>query len=398
MSETEYRRRLTSGEKSMVALNELRPPFAIQLAVEGHGDPSPDALYDALEQATAANPGCAVRLEEGRPEDYWVPGAAPTLTIVDAPDFAAQGTEQAPFLQWRLDAKTGPTCELVRVAGRNRTYLVFRALHGVMDGQGALLWAKDVMRALRGETPVGHLSTLDVQTLCEPERENRRPYPRHDALHPLGLGDPRAAPGHSWRRVVVDRPLQSDASGRIAVALAAQARQHAKEPGVVRLHLPADLRPYARKERSTGNLFGSLFVEVPPEASAEDVGLQIVRMLYEREGQRPAGLYGGGDTSGSMSAHRVKAYLDLHHLHRTGRYAFSATLSHLGKLDGLSLSGGGFTATSALFVPLVADACVVSLNGFDAHTEVAVGVSHRFNTAGQLDALAEVLKAALIVE
>ena len=98
--------------------------------------------------------------------------------------------------------------------------------------------------------------------------------------------------------------------------------------------------------------------------------------------------------TGTMDAHRVKAFLDLNHLHSTGRYAFSATLSHLGRLDGASLSGPGWRATSALFVPLVGDACVVSLNGFDDHTVLAVGASDRFDSA-RLEQLADALRSAL---
>ncbi len=391
---TEYRRKLTGGEKLMVAFNELRPPFAIQLTVEGEGEPDPNALYAALEAATQANPGSALRLEEGRPHDDWVPGPAPTLTVVDAPGFRATGTEDAPFLRWAMDAKTGPTCELVVARAGERTYLVFRALHGVMDGQGTLLWAKDVMRCLRGEAPVGHPSTLDVQTLCEHQRDNKRDLPKADAVHPLGVARLDQPGRHGWRRVVIDQPLTSKATGCIAVAIAQLARHTHGPAATVRLHLPTDLRVHARQERSTANLFGSLFLDVPPGATPETMGMQIVRMLYEHEGTRPAGFY-GGDEAGSMAAHRVKAYWDLNHVHDTGKYAFSATLSHLGKLDGGSLSGPGFTARSALFVPLVGDACVVSVNGFDDHIELAVGVSDRFDVDGQLDHLAEVLRQAL---
>ena len=397
----DYRRRVTSGEKSMVAFNELRPPFAIQMVVEGIGDPAPEALYEALEATTTVNPGSALRLEESvESGDFWVPGPPPTFTVVDDPDFRAQGSEEAPFLRWRLDAKAGPTCELIHVRGAvdadgvRHGYLIFRALHGVMDGQGTLLWASDFMRCLRGEPPLGHPSTLDVQTLCEGERGNPRPLPKPDALHPLGPPSPMSKGGYGWRRVSIPRSLSSDASGRVALALAAAAVENNGGSGPVRLHLPNDLRVHCPEERSTANLFGSLFLDVEPEMTAQDIGHRIVKMLYEREGQRPAGLY-PAEEAGSMAAHRVKAYWDLTHLHDTGRYAFSATLSHLGRLKSSALSGPDWRATSALFVPLIGDACVVSLNGFDDRTEVAVGVSARFHGEGRLERLAATLRDSL---
>ena len=85
-----------------------------------------------------------------------------------------------------------------------------------------------------------------------------------------------------------------------------------------------------------------------------------------------------------------------HQLHATGLYCFSATLSHLGVLQGALLSGPGFTATGAFFVPLVGDSgCVVSLNGFDGHTEAAVGLSERFCKDGALDRLADLIRGAI---
>ena len=86
----------------------------------------------------------------------------------------------------------------------------------------------------------------------------------------------------------------------------------------------------------------------------------------------------------------------LHHLHDEGLYAFSATISHLGILKGQEFSSPIFTATSALFVPLVGDSgCVISLNGFDDHTEAAVGLSDRFLRGGALDEFAAMIRAAI---
>ena len=177
------------------------------------------------------NPGSRLRLEEGKPDDLWVLGPEPTFTVVDAPGFTASGVEDAPFLRWSLDASSGPTCELVHVRGRDRGYLVFRALHGVMDGQGTLLWAKDFMRCLRGEPPIGHPSTMDVQTLCEGERDNKRPLPPYDAQHPLGPAKQESAGGYAWRAVRVFERLRSDASGRIAVLFERAGRTAQRDPG-----------------------------------------------------------------------------------------------------------------------------------------------------------------------
>lgn len=393
-----FRKEASGADKFFVAINELRPPFVIQLLLEGDGEPEPEALYDALERTTAANPGSSLCLEREGLGAVWVLGPPPTLTVVDAPDFEAQHGEDAPFLMWPLDAKTGPTCELLSVRGKRKHYLIFRALHAVMDGQGTLLWVKDFMRCLRGEAPVGHPSAVTVDQLVSGLSPKRRAYPGADALHPFGLAGPgpeeaEAPSTFHWRRVISPKPLESLATGRIAVGLAERARAGGRE-GVFRLNLPTDLRHYCPDERTTGNLFSGLYVEVPPGAKAEGIALKIVQLLYKNEGIKAVGLYSTNDT-GSLDAFRVKAYWDLARLHDTGLYVFSATLSHLGVLRGAELSAPSFRATSGFFVPLVGDSgCVISLNGFDDHTEVAVGLSGRFTRDGQLDELAQIVADA----
>ncbi|MFM8534637.1 MAG: hypothetical protein ACKOEC_13820 [Acidimicrobiia bacterium] len=52
--------------------------------------------------------------------------------------------------------------------------------------------------------------------------------------------------------------------------------------------------------------------------------------------------------------------------HQQGRYIFTATLSELGQLSCAALSCPEFAATSAYFVPPLADqVCFVACNGFD---------------------------------
>lgn len=367
--------------------------------MEGDGDVEPEALDEALRRSTAVNPGAALRIEDprGGAEPRWVRGPEPTLTVVDAPTWTGdRDGDDAPFLLWPLDASQGPTCELVRVRGAAKTYLIFRALHAVMDGQGTLAWVKDVMRCLRGETPLGHPSTLDVDQLMREVGTSKRASPEADALHPFGRASETSEGRFHWRRFTVDRALDAAVTGRIAVRLAEEARRHGE--GKVRINLPTDLRYLRPQERSTGNLFSALFIDVPPGASADMIGLKVMTLLYKKEGTKPVGLYAGDGELGSLAAHRVKLLWDMNQLHATGLYAFTATLSHLGRIEGAELSGPGFAATGAYFVPLVGDSgCVLSVNGFGGHTEVCVGLSDRFTTpAGSaIEHLAALIRGAV---
>lgn len=359
------------------------------VAYDGHLDP--DQLLDALERCTAANPGSSLRIDQGGPEPRWVVGPPPPLTVIEEITWA--GDREGPdFLSWPLSSYEGPSCELVLVQGVSHDFLVFRALHSVMDGRGTLAWAEDLLRCLRGDAPLGHTSALTIEELMPHDEGAKRPAPRGDALPTFGPAD-LGSPGlYAWRRFVLAQPLDAAATGRIAVALAHEARRHAE--GAVRLNLPTDLRHLRPRERTTGNLFGSLFIDIPPEATAELVGLKIMQLLYKKEGSKQVGMYAAHGQVGSLAAHRVKALWDLEHLHDTGRYAFSVTLSHLGALRSEALSAPMARATGAYFVPLIGEtSCVLSLNGFDDRTEVAVGLSDRFGA--QVERLAELVRTAI---
>lgn len=390
---TGYRRELSGAAKAMVIYNELRPPFVIQLVLEGDGDPDPDDLVDALDATTEANPGSALVLEESDDPIDWIAGPAPTLTCIDAPNFTATDDEDAPFLRWPMDAESGPTCELVYVKGKNKNYLIFRALHAVMDGQGTILWVKDFLRCLRGEDPIGHPSTMTAERLLEDRELEARALTKADAIHPFGKPDLTTKGDYHWQRVQLPTPLSSGQTGQIAVAIARQARS--LQDGIVRFALPTDLRHYAPSERTTANMFNMLAIDIPPDATAEGIGMAIIRLLYKHEGKRPIGLYQEDrDRLASLAIYRVKGLWDQSNMHNTGLYAASAGLSHLGKLTSAALSAPAFTSTSAFFVPLVGETnCVVHLNGFDDHAELTVGLSDRF---GPVSALATLLQDELL--
>ncbi|MBI4817403.1 MAG: hypothetical protein HY791_14170 [Deltaproteobacteria bacterium] len=389
---SDFNKQVTGAEMAMIAYNEHRAPFVIQFVLELEHEPSPDELYEALAGAAITNPGSSLRLEEAGDRARWVIGPPPALTVVDAPDWDGRSHMNAPFLSWPIDLANGPTCELLSVRGRSAHWLVFRGAHAVMDGQGTLAWAHEVFRCLRGEEPIGHPSTLEVDALLREIRTAARLAPPTDALHPCGPVDMSGPDEYHWTRVTADRPLDSRMLGRLMVGLAERAREYGDGP--VRFLLPTDIRHYRPDARTTGNFFNSLFVEVPRHASPDMIALRVVQLLYKEEGKKSLGLY-SGDRIASLSVYRVRLLWELAHLHDAGRYGISATMSQLGQLERARLSAPGCASVSAFFVPLIGDASpFVNLNGFERKTEATIGVSARFLTRGQLEGLrSELVKA-----
>lgn len=397
-----YVRRVSPLERLFIANTILKPPFANQLVIEGGGTLDAPQLQRALDTCSAANPGSTLTLCDVSEPLCWQSGRPPRITRILAPDWDGYGDAAAPFLSTTLDPYSGPTCEILLVIGRDaRRFLIFRSLHAVMDGIGTLSWANDCMSALRRETPTGHASRIidtDVAQRLTPGRT--RPRPPADALHPLGKPGPLdSSQSFRWQRVTIQKRFESHDLGVVAATLNDLARQNAEDDAgpqaKVRFNIPCDLRRHAAAERTTGNMFGPVFVEMTADADSDRFGLQLVRQMYERQELIPL----------SFLEHVTAASLDqwqailadlLEQQHQQGRYIFTATLSQLGQLGSAALSGPEFAATSAYFVPPLADqVCFVACNGFDRHTEITIALPLRFCHDDGLGVLAERIHDAI---
>lgn len=379
-------RRVSPIERLFIANTILNPPFANQLVIEGSGMLDVAQLQRALDTCSAANPGSTLTLGDGSEPLCWQSGRPPRITRILAPDWDGYSDAAAPFLGAPLDPFSGPTCEILLVIGRDtRTFLIFRSLHAVMDGIGTLSWANDCMSALRRETPVGHASAIidaDVAQRLMPGRTRQRPPA--DALHPLGRPGPADdRTTFHWQRVTIPKRLESHVMGVIAATLNTLARENAGDDAAVRqarvrFNIPCDLRRHASSEKTTGNMFSPLFVEMTPDARSDSFGLQLVRQLYERQEVIPLSFLEQAAATGLDQWQAILADL-LEQQHQQGRYQFTATLSQLGRIRSASLSCADFAATSAYFVPPLADqVCFVACNGFDLHTEIAIALPSRF--------------------
>ena len=271
-----------------------------------------------------------------------------------------------------------------------------------MDGIGTLSWANDCMSALRRETPTGHASRIidtDVAQRLAPGRTRQRPPA--DALHPLGRPGPvNGRETFHWQRVTIPRRFESHVLGVVAATLNNLARENAGGDGDdrqarVRFNIPCDLRRHVSSEKTTGNMFGPLFVEMTAGAHRDQFGLQLVRQLYERQDVIPLSFLEQVAATGLDRWQAILADL-LEQQHQQGLYQFTATLSQLGQIRSASLSCADFVATSAYFVPPLADqVCFVACNGFDSHTEIAIALPSRFCHQDGLRLLSERVTGAV---
>jgi hypothetical protein len=394
---TSFQKRVTTIEKLFVVFNRLRGPFVNQMLVEGVGRVDVAAVQAAVARSSAVNPGACLRMRGHLAGRTWVAGPMPRVTHVRGARWDGLGDEGAPFLDSRLDEVRGPTCEVQVVESGERTYLIFRSLHAVMDGQGTRLWALDVLRALRGEAPVGHPCALTDSEIVAGVVDGPLQLPSSDAIGPAGRAD-RVTSGNDfqWRRVVLHSPRDVPPIPTMAVVLASEARRHGQGP--VRFNVPADLRFFRKDERTTGNAIGSLFLEVPDGASVEAVAADIKQRLRAREHARFPENYQKLRWM-PLGALQGMVGRGMAHEHRTGRYTFTGTISYMGPTDQASVQVPGLDVTTAFFIPPMADqSCFVGGSRYGDRFDLMVAMPRVLGSNGRFDALANRLAAAFGAE
>lgn len=367
----------------------------VQLCVEGEGAIDPEALAAAVAAASRACPGARL-VRHGR---QWADsGRAPTVRVVDAADFDRTRLD-SPLLRRPLAGARAASCEVILVRGTPAT-VVFRAHHAVMDGCGAMLWQRQVFRALRGEAVEGATSRLTVDevqaaVVAQLGRELPPRVPPPKQQWRSALGDLPKGPRRSmWRRRTIE--------GTHPAATAKIARLVATFGGVTGLvNIPVDLRPWLPGLRTTGLAGATIKVRIHDDDDWNDVQASLLTALTEQQY-----LAGSGDWSKVLKiplpllralfsrlntmARKNENIVTEKNLCRT-----MATVSHLGVVDLADFSAGGFEATSFYSLGSVDFNPEVDIVESPGRTEVTVAWYDAPGTAERAEALLDWIEKQL---
>jgi hypothetical protein len=400
----DFQRPVSPTEWLYLAGERLAPPFAVQLFVSGAGGIGADELRFAVAAAADLCPGSRL-VRSGR---VWVDSrATPPVRVVDGP--LGGSAFDAPALHRPLDTARGPACEVLLAGGPGGapgtgSTVGFRAHHAVMDGRGALAWAAEVFRALRGEEPTGVFSRLtDTFLLRELGAVGRRPWLGFGWGSPLPAGRScqlgrSGLSGRSgdrtlhWRRRTLDG-THPGLGARLAAAFAAAG---GGQPS--RFMVPVDLRRHAPHLASTANLSLPVFLDVAPGERWDELHARLRQVLADRRELSPGSaelvasrLPVPALAAGLAAAQAVSV--------RRGRYLSSAVLSHLGRIDLATFSTDTFAAGSVYSLPVHAPFVPVSVSAVESaeRTELVLSCQGGPDAAERADVLLDRIAAAVRV-
>ncbi|MEU4677791.1 amino acid adenylation domain-containing protein [Micromonospora sp. NPDC023737] len=371
-----FSRPISPIEQGYLASAPFLPPFAIQLLVEGAGSIDAAALRRAVALASEAGPGARL-VGRGR---LWIDsGKPPPVTVLPSLDF------DAPALHRPFDPPAGPLSEVLLVPGEPTT-IVFRATHATMDARGVLVWATDVLRALRGERPLGARSPLTDDAL----RRRVAPSPARLST-PLRWRTPLVGAAahrrHHWRRATISGNQHALVARVIAAIGSATGRRS-------RFMVPVDLRRHERTLVATGNLALPVFLDVTPDQPWAEVHESLLRALAERRELAVSAAEGWADRlprpvlrAGLSLAERVSRRWD--------RGICTAAVSHLGRIDLDAFSTDAFSAGTVYTLPVHGPFIPVSFSTIELPGHVELTMSHPVGADRAAQALMETVAAAL---
>lgn len=389
MSTPRYERKLSPTERYSLVINELYRYNVIAIA-EGEGDISLERLRDAVERASAANPGARVRLKSFLGFSKWVDsGIAPVVQEIQAPEWDGFSERGAEFMDGAFTPLNGgPICDVTLVKGQPLR-IVFRVLHAAMDARGVQHWAKDIFRALRGEALVGSNSTLTDTDVVEKHKQSIAETPERHSCIPIipPSGGERGPLRYIWRRVKIDKNL-SNLMPKMAVFLAQYARRQGE--GDVGFTVPVDLRGLRADDvASTANLTGYLRVFVKPEDNAKNVMQRINQSVRNfADCFQPEALKIIPWLPVSLLVNKLRKDAD-RLLYTVTEDLPSGGLVSLGMFKAEEYCCPGFTATSCVGIPGSVGKMNVAILNHPDHTVLMISTPAAYNQDGQLDTLIE---------
>jgi hypothetical protein len=387
-------RALTGLERFWLAAERIQPGFLIHLFVDAEGalpEGFTRALRRAVEAAAAVHPGFRSRVRGwGRGTRHVADAPAPQVLEQIGGRWVGADGAGAAWMAEPLDLGRGPGVE-VRVLRGQVERVVFRAHHAVADGRAILAFATTVFGALRGEappTPAALLHDLDIiearagfPLRRDDPRLRWRPEPRR---YPPLLGSPSETTMDTrWARVTTANPGR-DVTPRLLAAVVATADAAGLGDAVL-VSLPVDLREPG--QRADGNL--TALTTLPRARLGDDAARRAaLAKVRDLEVLAPASCF--ADRMRGVPiwllawAGRRGARLSL----AEGRFDASVTLTNLGRMDPAALSGGGFVARHAWWVPpgSPGNPLLLLVSGFRDRLDLCASAPVGLASGGRLEA------------
>ena len=360
-------------------------PREVILVLRGVGWIEPERWQQAIDRVVAVHPALRLRLAGKRLKAMLrSDGPPPRLRVLEHCDWEASSYNGADFLQQEpLPLETGPTVELIiaRQSG-DRSMLVLRGHHTIIDGSGALLLLKELFRTLRGEPLLGSNATFSDTDLC---RWLGKPTQMQWPFRTMWLtGDcQKGEKGEELRRISLPSST-FNLMPRIAAAFAGFAHRYSDKPAS--LAIPVDLRRHVPGLLSTMNYVNMIRVRMEKGDGPDVFKARLQSLLSQNEDINSLFEL---DWFKALPMPWVDFWVSRNALnYRRRRANETAVISYIGHSYPPHFSAPGFETTDMVIMPQRATA-FATICKFGKRVEMMLNLPKVLAGDGRFDALQE---------
>jgi hypothetical protein len=268
LSNTFQSRTLSIAEYYHACVSSYKKSFDVPrentLILEGRGDIDAAELQTAVNKASGVNPGAHLKLLGDSFTARWsTDGEFAQVREINNSTWDGRSHQGSSFIYEKpLWLRRGVSCEFIiaRNAILNKTFIIFRSLHAVMDGMGCMHFLREVFRSLKGEPLIGSNASFretDLLQFVGGEKNEQVNFKQKPAYATGGVEGEEI--GDAWQRVTLEGPVPwilARVSGIVA--------EHATSLSdrVARIAVPVNLRRHISDIQSTMNYSSMVYVDL----------------------------------------------------------------------------------------------------------------------------------------
>lgn len=377
-------RELTFTEKLYLTGESIAPPFALQIVVEGEGEVSLEALTRAVRKGSDTCSGVKRSFRSGK----WIDSEHyPPVSERDPKEWDRSLNES-------LDPRAGKTAEVVLFRDKPEGLkLLFRVLHSVMDGKGALIWVEQIFRSLREEELIAMGPELTEADVLKKSSTIHKQKKLINSFRPLiDLSGAQRDSSQFIRRTLVGHH-----PALVAKLCAHLAAASLDEDSL--FMIPVDLRRHDESIVSTSNLSLPIFLENKRGDSWESIHenlLKALRLNLDISQNDLEKIVAYIPKKFLQAA--LRAVLKLQHL--TQKFPVTALISHIGQVHLPAFSCSGLQAKTLYSIPVhipLFPLCFVAVDCVE-HTELLVSTFGGASVRAELESLVNSIEKLFLDE
>lgn len=266
-----FKRDISPNEKIYIQSQEIYTTFAIQFIIDFDGILDKEKFEKAVKKAGDFCPGARVTLKGNQ----WVDTQVTTPIFYIKDDFDGYDFSKLDIFKKKIDVKRNPVTEIYVLSSVNK--IIFRAFHGAMDGQGALIWVKNIFKALRGEKlSVAKSEQTDLGFV---KLVNGKKFDNGLKFNKSLFKDRRKLKNHEsyWKRLSIEGRF-SGVIGKITKVLTESFHEENNK-----FLIPVDMRRHSKNIIATGNLTLPIFLNTHKGEGWKELNAKMIDSLKDNK-------------------------------------------------------------------------------------------------------------------